>query len=489
MGAVYEARNVSALKRCAVKVLLTPALAGDHEVVRRFFREARASGLIESEHVVAAFDSGVDDVVGAYYVMECLEGEDLRATLGRLGPINPIAAAKIVLQAASGLASAHALGIVHRDVKPANLFLADCAGDEVRVKILDFGVAKVKMEALHDSLHSYQTQSGSLLGTPLYMSPEQLKRAADIDESADVWSLGVVLFECLSGKLPWGKVDSAGEVIAAILTLQLPMLQDLAPWVKPELAAIVDRALSRDPDHRLRCATELRKALLDLVAGDTRLLRSELHAVSEDERSRAAERVWLADTLLSVPIARVSASPTATSVPAPAPPRRGVRLATSAGVAALVGATAWNFSARPEHNRVAAPAVTTLTPPAPTATTIVAPPAIKSFELAVSALGARISVDGVEREVTDGRAHIEGPVGTVHAVRLSRAGQVFEQLVAITEDGLLPARVSFPQKPINSGHVAEVRGAKAETSKVNLTVPGADSIPSAPDTSLSPKFE
>jgi serine/threonine protein kinase len=228
MGAVYEARNVATLKRCAVKVLLSPELAGDAEVVKRFFREAKASGLIESEHVVAAFDSGIDAADHVYYVMECLHGEDLEQTLGRLGSLNPQAAIKIVLQAAKGLMSAHALDIVHRDVKPANLFLALGPGDEVKVKILDFGVAKVKMEMFNESASSL-THSGSLLGTPLYMSPDQLRRASAIDASADVWSLGVVLFECLTGDLPWGDCDGIGELVTAILTLRLPLIQDQAP--------------------------------------------------------------------------------------------------------------------------------------------------------------------------------------------------------------------------------------------------------------------
>src|SRR6478752_7552 len=106
------------------ELLRTPELAGDAEVVKRFFREARASGLIESEHVVAAFDSGIDAAEHVYYVMECLQGQDLEQTLDRLGSLNPQAAIKIIVQVAKGLESAHALGIVHRDVKPANLFLA-----------------------------------------------------------------------------------------------------------------------------------------------------------------------------------------------------------------------------------------------------------------------------------------------------------------------------------------------------------------------------
>src|SRR4051812_14476540 len=295
MGAVYEARHIGTLKRCAVKVLLSPELSGDHEVVKRFFREARASGLIESEHVVAAYDSGVDAAGHVYYVMECLQGEDLQQLLRRVGALSPVAATKILLQAAIGLAHAHALGIVHRDIKPANLFLSVGDSGEVKLKILDFGVAKVRLEIFEESSNTL-TRSGSLLGTPTYMSPEQIKRASDIDESADVWSLGVVLFECLSGRLPWGEVGSVGELLAAILTVQLPIVQDYAPWVGPELAEIVQRALSRDPGHRMRSATELRDALRPLVPGSEKLHRHELLPVSDSERATSALRLSYADT-------------------------------------------------------------------------------------------------------------------------------------------------------------------------------------------------
>lgn len=445
---MYEARHVSTFKRCAVKVLLSPELAGDEEVVRRFFREARASGLIESEHVVAAFDSGIDAAERVYYVMECLQGEDLEQTLERVGQLSPQAAIKIVLQAASGLASAHGLGIVHRDVKPANLFLALGPGTEVRVKILDFGVAKVKMEVFNESSNTL-TQSGSLLGTPIYMSPEQLRRASDIDDSADVWSLGVVLFECLTGQLPWGECDGIGELVTAILTQRVPHVQDLAPWVRPDLAEVVQRALSRDPSQRLRSATGLRDAMQRLLGADSRLYAHELTVPDEHERRSCAPRLSLPDTVLI--------GPTPSTVPVvsgrSAPRRRRSLLTAIATAATLVGAGAWTWgTARPATSASRSPkspsgpsAPEPFSAPQPTsvAASSGSTPLRRQFMLTVFPPSARVQVDGLALPPNAGKVSVEGFVGTTHEVRLTVRGRSITKLVRITEDGPVPEKIAF----------------------------------------------
>jgi len=258
MGVVYEAQSHIG-GHVAIKLLHKAELAQDGRLVARFLREARASASIESQHIVRVFDTGVDSFAGVpYIVMELLRGEDLENVLARLGALNPTGACRVASQAAQGLAKAHAAGIVHRDIKPANLFLSVIEGsDEARVKILDFGIAKQEApdrQAL--------TQTGSVLGTPLYMSPEQAQGMKDLDSRADVWSLAMVLYTALAGRAPFADLDTVGKLIVAIVSRDVAPLQSLAPWIPTELAEVVQRALRRDVRDRtpsvLAFAEELR---------------------------------------------------------------------------------------------------------------------------------------------------------------------------------------------------------------------------------------
>jgi eukaryotic-like serine/threonine-protein kinase len=285
MGVVYEALHVGTQKRCAVKLLLSE-FEDDPDRARRFLLEARAAGVLESDHIVKVFDAGTDSNRGCpYIVMEYLEGEDLAKVLRRLGPLRCVAALKIALQVAMGLAKAHAIDIVHRDIKPANLFLTRGDSGLMVVKILDFGVAKVKPETV-GSHFAEASRSGSIAGTPLYMSPEQISmQVARIGPGTDVWSLGVVLWELLTGSAPFSTTDSPHAVLAERITgEQLPNLLDEAPSVWPEVADIVYRALDRDPERRYRNAGELRDALLHVVAGGPHLESSLMVSLPPAER-------------------------------------------------------------------------------------------------------------------------------------------------------------------------------------------------------------
>ncbi len=262
MGAVYEARHTGTGRRVAVKVVTGP-LATDPDLVSRFEREARAAGAIESEHIVQVLDVGQDGPSSPpYLAMEYLVGEDLADVLDRLGPVPPDTALRIGVQACLGLEKAHAAGIVHRDVKPANLFLSRRESGEIVVKLLDFGIAKVNEGEVRPERRSRAlTRTGAILGSPLYMSPEQSRSRGPIDHRTDLWSLGVVLYEALAGRTPFEHVTSMGDFIVSVCTVPSTPIREHAPWVDPMLAQAVERAIAIDPAGRYQSAAEMREAL------------------------------------------------------------------------------------------------------------------------------------------------------------------------------------------------------------------------------------
>ncbi len=372
--------------------------------------------------------------------MDCLRGEDLAQTLKKVGALAPVAAIKVVVQAAAGLACAHELGVIHRDVKPANLFLARGPDDDVTVKVLDFGVAKVRMQIFGESGNTL-THGGALLGTPQYMSPEQLKRASSIEETTDVWSLAVVLFHCLTGTLPWGEAESMGELIAAVLTAPIPSVQDLAPWVPASLARVVREGLVRDPKGRTASALELRDALQQLLPGPATLRWEELTGPSGTERSVPAARLALADTLSQT---------THSDAPVVRERRRGVSPALrwplyALSLAGAGGLAGWALVSTPGSKTPTAPAAGVTTRPASVSvppTTPSSDPAVRRYPLDIEPPEAVVEVDGEPVAVRDGQVIIVGQVGSVHAVSAAFAGRSAEQRVAITMEALVPSRVA-----------------------------------------------
>ncbi|WP_437276693.1 cytochrome c peroxidase [Sorangium sp. So ce375] len=255
MGAVYEARHLGTGRRVAVKVI-TSKLAQDEAVMARFEREARAAGAIDSEHIASVLDSGRDRATGLpFLVMELLNGEDVDQMLRRLGPLPPELAVCIVAQACMGLIKAHDARVLHRDIKPANLFLARRDGGEYAVKLLDFGVAKIQDDSFEQQKEL--TATSNLIGSPIYMSPEQARNLRDVDGRTDVWSLGIVLFKMLAGRTPYRNSRGLGELIVAICSTPAPPIQSLAPWVPYEVAEIVQRALQIDRNLRFQSAAEM----------------------------------------------------------------------------------------------------------------------------------------------------------------------------------------------------------------------------------------
>ena len=265
MGAVYEARHTGTGRRVAVKIILGAGAKEAHQVAR-FEREARAVGAVESEHIAQVFDTGRDEEAGAPYIaMEFLEGEDVQGLLDRLGPLPVDLALRIALQACLGLERAHAAGVIHRDIKPANLFLSRKEQGQRVIKLLDFGIAKVTVPLTDTPTDHALTKTGAMMGSPLYMSPEQARGSVAIDARSDLWSLGITLFQCLSGRRPHEDAQGLGDLIMSIISSPAPDVQSVAPWVPAAVAQVVRRALTIDLAGRYASAGELADALRALL--------------------------------------------------------------------------------------------------------------------------------------------------------------------------------------------------------------------------------
>jgi serine/threonine protein kinase len=264
MGSVYEAENVTIGKRVALKFLHMTA-QHDQTSVARFQLEARAISAVESAHIVQVFDWGQDDRGQPFLVMELLDGRDLGERIRQLGRIPVGEATRFAIEALRGLRRVHAAGIVHRDLKPENLFL--CMGDDdlLHVKIVDFGLSKLMERTELVTASGFEksarlTQAGVVVGTPLYMAPEQVEGIVEVDHRADIWAMGAILFEMLAGMPPF--MDrSYARLVMAICQKDPPDLARINEEVTPALASVVGRALTRDRDTRFQGAEAFLAAL------------------------------------------------------------------------------------------------------------------------------------------------------------------------------------------------------------------------------------
>ncbi|WP_437738029.1 serine/threonine-protein kinase [Sorangium sp. So ce1335] len=250
MGSVWLAQHIGLDIPCAIKFMHAQGVS--KEVRHRFEREAKVAAQIRSPHVVQILDHGVWKGT-PYIAMEYLEGEDLDTRIQRVGRLDPHDTMAITAQVARALTKAHAAGLVHRDLKPANIFLVKDDDREI-AKVLDFGIAKDSTPKVTSN-----TKTGSLLGTPAYMSPEQAQGTKSIDHRSDLWSLAVVVFECLTGRLPFDS-QAFGDLLLKIMVRPLPVPSQLAP-VPPGFDAWWARAASREPDARFQSAREFCDAL------------------------------------------------------------------------------------------------------------------------------------------------------------------------------------------------------------------------------------
>ena len=257
MGAVWEGTHTSLGTRVAVK-FIDAEYAESPEARSRFENEARAAARLRSRHVVEVYDHGVSDDGRPFIVMEFLQGEPLDKRLDRLGRLGAKETAQIVMQICRALAKAHAANIVHRDLKPENVFLVwdDEEGTDV-VKVVDFGIAKFNDASMSSSS---ATRTGSVLGTPHYMSPEQARGLRSVDSRSDLWSVAVIAYRCMVGALPF-EGEAVGDLLVKLCTAPIPVPSQVAPDIPPSFDAWLQTALTREPAQRFQTAAQLSESL------------------------------------------------------------------------------------------------------------------------------------------------------------------------------------------------------------------------------------
>jgi serine/threonine protein kinase len=366
MGVVVAATHVHLDERVAIKFLL-PDAKSNPEVVNRFAREARAASKIKGEHVARVTDVGTLATGEPYMVMEYLQGNDLSAEIDRLGKIKPARAVGYVLQACEALAEAHQIGIIHRDLKPANLFLTQRPDGTDCIKVLDFGISKMNGGSAADA---GMTKTQSSMGSPLYMSPEQMTSAKNVDARADIWSMGVVLYELLSGRSPFVG-ETLPEVCARILQETPEPLT--SPEIPAQLDAIVQRCLQKTAAARFASMAELAAALAPFSTEDGRIAAERTQRLQGGPELPASRASFasVGQPVAPISITNAGLDPAAS----PAPPRSRAPLFAALGLLALAGAVGGGVLLRGEKKDD--PGAATSAPPAtstPLAATSAPPP-------------------------------------------------------------------------------------------------------------------
>jgi hypothetical protein len=374
MGVVVAATHAHLGQRVAIKFLLKEAMAGDG-VAERFLREGRTMVQLTSEHVARVTDVGTHDNGAPYLVMEYLEGRDLGEVVQTRGPLPAPEMVDYLLQACEAVAEAHALRVVHRDLKPGNLFLTRRPDGSPFVKVLDFGISKA-----HEPSGNKLTQTAAVMGSPAYMSPEQVRSTTNVDQRTDVWSLGVIAYELLSSKLPFEAPTMSGMFAAIVASPMVPLAQR-RPDLHPDLSRAVEKALVKEVEGRFQSVAELANALAPFGTEGARIsaqrIQRQLHGSSGWEHAGAP--AVTAGSLGTSPNAATSTTgPHVASGGTPA--SRGLALVLGGLVLVLGGAAgAVFFLQRPPAEPDAAAELTTaaaVAPPTPTA----APSAVPSAE-------------------------------------------------------------------------------------------------------------
>ncbi len=468
MGFVVLARHIDLDERVALK-FLRQELAQHPEAAPRFLREARAAVKIKSAHVARVLDVGRLEGDAPFMVMEFLEGSDLSAVLAKHGKLAVEDAVDHVIQAAEALAEAHAHGIVHRDVKPSNLFLTRRPDGQPLVKVLDFGISKVQgVEVL--------TRSSVVMGSTPYMPPEQMESTRDVDARADVYSLGATLYELLAGRLPF-QADSTPHMCAMILRGASTPLRDLRPEVPAPLAAVVHKAFALQRTDRYPSVAAFADALAPFAPERSLSTLAAIRGIAaaapvSDPEAVAMTALANASTMLdsggvsaSPPVTAAGVSKSSRDDAAPRESSGRRRAPMALGALLLLGGAGlfalWSRGtadvatarpAPPPSSTAPAPIAEPSPASAPGAAPSVVPTTIaapRRVRLVILPADATAEIDDERAEAHDGVLEILGPLGSVHRVRLSKDKQHVEGDVVVTEAGAMPPKLEISSgKPV-----------------------------------------
>jgi eukaryotic-like serine/threonine-protein kinase len=380
MGSVWAATHIGLGQQVAIK-LISRRYADSREARQRFDLEAKAVAQLRSRHVVQVFDNGETDDGTPYIAMELLEGESLDHRINMRGPIPVDIALRIASQVSRALSRAHAIGIVHRDLKPENIFLTHSQDDDEEIaKVLDFGIAKIKRT---DGSSSSSTRTGAVLGTPLFMSPEQARGLKTVDHRTDVYSLGMVVYMMLTGR-PAISGDSFGDILVAICTQPLPPICSAAPWLPPAFESWFARACAREPTDRFQSPEELIEGLFGAAGGKrTGTASQKFGAVWQTGAGLGASAVAPTQAVAAQALQTGQTTSAAVYLSADGVPRRSllVPVLASVGAVATAGAIAAFFLLRaraPAHDAATSGsslAVVSATPVSPAPPPPAPPPA------------------------------------------------------------------------------------------------------------------
>jgi serine/threonine-protein kinase len=346
MGMVFSAVHLGLDRRVALKVM-RPDAYGDEEAATRFMREARTAARLNGPHVAQVLDVGRLESGAPYLVMELLRGQNLQSLVAERGPLPAEEAVDYLLEACEALAEAHGAGVVHRDLKPANLFLTRDAYGECSVKVLDFGISKCLAPGL--GTDPGLTDSRTMMGSPAYMSPEQMRSSRNVDHRTDIWGLGTALFELVTGRVAWSG-DSLSDVCVQVASDPAPSIRALVPSAPGELDAIIGRCLEKRPERRYQHVADLAVALSPLGSPRGRLTLERVLRVSGHGKEHAATTTTGLAPLADAPAPAAPAEPGAHEPgPGSTLPSAGEKRAEAARPETFRGTSATGSEPRPRH--------------------------------------------------------------------------------------------------------------------------------------------